>query len=250
MLPLSLFRIRVIAICNLAGFVVSGILIAITVYLPLWIQGIHGQGATSSGLTLIPLSIGWPLGAAIGGRIMLKLGEKMTSFIGISALFIGSLMLGFIGNHTPYWMLTSVMFVMGLGFGFAITTFTVCIQSAVGWQLRGAATASSTFLRTLGQTVGIAVFGTLFNHNINDYLAAHHNVLKQSVDINKLFNPHFSRSISERTFEVMREAVAVGLHQIFLLVLGLSILALLVCMALPGKRSVAVGNKTDKSEGV
>ncbi|WP_047153974.1 MDR family MFS transporter [Aneurinibacillus tyrosinisolvens] len=235
MLPLSLFRIRVIAISNLAGFLVSAILIAITVYLPLWIQGVYGQGATNSGLTLIPLSIGWPIGAAVGGRIMVKLGGKMTSCMGTSALFIGSLVLGFIGNDTPHWVLTSAMFVMGLGFGFAITTFTVSVQSAVSWQLRGAATASSTFLRTLGQTVGIAVFGTLFNHKIAEYLSAHQNVLKQGMDMNKLFNPHLSRNISEKALEVMREAIAVGLHQIFLLVLGLSIIGLVVCMALPRK---------------
>jgi MFS family permease len=73
MLPPSLFKIPVILVSNLIGFLASAVLIGVNVYLPMWIQTILGHSATSSGLTLMPMSIAWPLGATFAGRYMYKI---------------------------------------------------------------------------------------------------------------------------------------------------------------------------------
>ncbi|HET7558992.1 MAG TPA: MDR family MFS transporter [Limnochordia bacterium] len=163
MLPLELFRLRVIAVSNLISFLVSFVLIGVNVYLPMWIQTVLHHSATNSGLTLMPLSFAWPLGSTLAGRYMYRIGAKPTVLIGTALVAAGSAWTLAVQLGSPYWYLTGLMVVIGLGMGYATTPTTVLIQSAVGWNLRGAATASNTFVRSLGQTVGVAAYGSLFN---------------------------------------------------------------------------------------
>ncbi|RNC63184.1 MAG: Multidrug resistance protein 3 [Candidatus Dichloromethanomonas elyunquensis] len=202
MLPLSLFQIPIIAVSNLIGFTASCVLIGVNVYLPIWIQTLLGQSATSSGLTLMPMSVVWPLSSALAGRYMYKIGSKKTAVFGAVLIAAGSAWLLWVGTGSPYWFLVGVMVVIGFGMGCSITPLTVLIQSAVGWKLRGAATASSTFTRSLGQTVGIAIFGTVFNNTMNLY------------------------------------GMAQSMHIIFILVFIISLITLLISFVLPSHRKV------------
>ena len=112
------------------------------------------------------MSIGWPLGATIGSRFLIKAGPKPVSLIGICLVALGSFALTFITVSSPIWMMLGIILVMGFGFGLFITTFTIVVQSAVGWNLRGVATSSNTFVRTFGQTLGVAVLGTFLNQHV------------------------------------------------------------------------------------
>lgn len=211
MVPLSQFRLRDLAVSNFSSFLVSGILIGLTAYLPLWIQGVLQMGATSSGLTLTPMSLGWPIGAMLIGRLVVSRGYRQLSLMGMFLITLGSLSLSMINMTTPSWILVLIMFVMGMGFGLSMTVFTVVVQSAVDWSMRGAATSTNTFLRVLGQTLGIAVLGTILNQHIGDY----------------------TRSNSP----VPPEILAGGLHNVFMILVLLAIIALLVTFRIPSKQA-------------
>jgi hypothetical protein len=47
----------------------------------------------------------------------------------------------------------------------------VAVQSVVDWQRRGVVTGTNLFCRNLGSAVGVAVFGAIANHTLNDRLA-------------------------------------------------------------------------------
>ncbi|MDP4160794.1 MAG: MDR family MFS transporter [Bacillota bacterium] len=209
MLPLSLFKIPVIAVSNAVGFVASGVLIGVNVYLPIWIQTLLGHSATSSGLTLMPMSFAWPLASTLAGRFMYQIGSKITAVFGAVLIMAGSAWLLLVHTGSPYWYFVGVMIVVGFGMGCSFTPLTVLVQSAVGWNLRGAATASNTFSRSLGQTVGIAVLGTVFNNTLN------------------------------------KNGMAQGLHVVFILVFAISIVTLLISALLPSHRSIIAHQKAD-----
>lgn len=209
MLPLSLFKIPVIAVSNAVGFVASGVLIGVNVYLPIWIQTLLGHSATSSGLTLMPMSFAWPLASTLAGQFMYRIGSKATAVFGAVLIMAGSAWLLLVHTGSPYWYFVGVMVVIGFGMGFSFTPLTVLVQSAVGWNLRGAATASNTFSRSLGQTVGIAVFGTVFNNTMN------------------------------------QSGMAQGLHVVFILVFAISMVTLLISILLPSHRSIMAQQNAD-----
>lgn len=209
MLPLSLFKIPVIAVSNAVGFVASGVLIGVSVYLPVWIQTLLGHSATSSGLTLMPMSFAWPLASTLAGRFMYKIGSKTTAVFGAVLIMAGSAWLLLVNTGSPYWYFVGVMIVIGFGMGCSFTPLTVLVQSAVGWNLRGAATASNTFSRSLGQTMGVAVLGTVFNNTMN------------------------------------QKGMAQGLHVVFILVFAISLVTLLISILLPSHRSIMAQQKAD-----
>ncbi|MBE4908516.1 MFS transporter [Bacillus luteolus] len=167
MMPLHLFKMPDVSISILGGFLTSIILIGLTAYLPLWTQNVLEMGATSSGFTLIPLSIGWPVGAILCGRVIPQYGIKSIAIFGGSLIFISSLLLTFVTPETSLWILSIIIFVMGMGFGFATTAFTVIIQSSVEMNMRGSAGSLNTLMRTLGQTLGVALLGAAMNYVMN-----------------------------------------------------------------------------------
>lgn len=168
MLPLSLFKIRVIAVADLVAFLVFFVNIGVTVYMPIWIQTLLGHSATNSGLTLMPMTIVWPLASALAGRYMYKIGIKNVDVFGAILVSTAAASLLLIPINSAYWVFVLIMIVYGFGMGCTTMPLTVLIQLAVGRNLRGSATASQEFSRTLGQTVGIAVYGALFNHALRD----------------------------------------------------------------------------------
>lgn len=218
MLPPSLFRIPVILVSNLVTLLASSIVIAVNVYLPMWIQTILGKSATSSGLTLMPMPLAWPLGAALAGRYMYQVGSKRTAVIGTILVTLGGIWLAAMSLGSPYWYFVGIMIVIGFGMGYAMTPTTVLVQSAVGWSMRGAATASNMLMRSVGQTVGIAVFGTIFNNAIS------------------------AEKISSGGSTAVH--MAHGIHLVFICVFFIGIATLIASLLLPSHQKVVAQQKS------
>ncbi|GLG02699.1 MFS transporter [Alicyclobacillus hesperidum subsp. aegles] len=244
MLPLSLFSNPVIAVSNIIGFLSSFVLIGANVYLPMWIQTILGHSATSSGLTLMPMSIAWPLGSTFAGRFMYRVGAKRTTVIGAILVACATLWLLAVALHSPYWFFVGIMVVMGLGMGYVTTPTTVMIQSAVPWQMRGAATGSNQFSRSLGQTIGVTVFGALFNAGVQDYAARHANGLaglsssRLTGILNQLSGGGSATGLSAGLKAFVDQMLAHALHHIFITMFGIGLLTLVVSWFLPSHQKV------------
>ncbi|WP_027092100.1 MDR family MFS transporter [Cohnella thermotolerans] len=206
MMPLSLFRNRVMNISNLSGFLAFSITSGVTIYAPIWIQSVLGHSATSSGLTVMPMSIFWPIASNLAGRLMYKLGVKASVVAGAVIVTAGAAWLTALELQSPYWYWVFILSMIGFGMGLVSTPTTVMVQSAVGWEQRGVATAANSLLRSLGQTVGVAVFGTIYN-----YYVADQNVPAQLVR---------------------------GMHVIFLLMIAIAAAHLLAVLFLPSHRKV------------
>jgi MFS family permease len=166
MVTLSLWKKKEIRYANLASFMTGAMLLAVSGYLPTYVQGVLGQSPLIAGLTLTVISIGWPISSTIAGKMMLKTGFRVTAVIGGVALVISSLCfltLPFIA-HFMWAGLGS--FLLGVGMGFSTTTFIVSIQSSVEWNVRGEATAMNMFMRLLGGAVGVALLGGILNRQL------------------------------------------------------------------------------------
>jgi EmrB/QacA subfamily drug resistance transporter len=243
MLPLSLFKIPVIAVSNIVGFLISFVLIGVNVYLPMWIQTILNHSATSSGLTLMPMSFAWPLASTLAGRYMYKIGSKLTSLIGVILVVLGTAWTLSIQLESPYWYFVGLMIVIGLGMGYTVTPTTVLIQSAVGWQMRGAATASNTFVRSLGQTIGITILGSLFNSSTSKYAVAHIQGGTHAGNITSLLQSSGGQSaamakIPSAMRELINQTLAHALHQIFIVIFIIAVATLIATLFLPSHQKV------------
>ncbi|WP_029009812.1 MDR family MFS transporter [Azospirillum halopraeferens] len=173
-LPLRLFRIPVVAIANPVVAVSAMVLFAGIVFLPLHLQLARGTGATASGLLLLPLVLGMTLGAVGGGRLIARSGRyKVFPIAGLALSASMYLLLGlFAGAAADPLFSVLVLVPLGVGLGLVMPVMTVAVQNAVDRADLGAATASIGFFRSLGGSVGVALFGAVLSAGVTARLAA------------------------------------------------------------------------------
>jgi hypothetical protein len=87
-----------------------------------------------------------------------------------TALFpLGAGFLLFLNPHSSPVVAAVGSFVMGSGMGLLSMTSMVTVQDSVEWSMRGSATASLIFARSLGSTLGATLMGALMNIGITHY---------------------------------------------------------------------------------
>ncbi|WP_068614204.1 MDR family MFS transporter [Paenibacillus tuaregi] len=237
LVPLKLFKYRDIAYSNIASLLASALLIGLTSYFPLWVQGVLRENATRSGLLLAPMSVSWLVGSVIGGRWIVSHGSRITSIIGLLFIVVGAGGMAFVTDETPEYVLMLWNALYGLGFGFSFTVFTIIAQSSVGFSLRGASTALNSFVKSLGQTIGVAVFGVLINQHIADAAEASRkqgNMVSQN-DINKLLSPEEVADLPKELWNTLRHFLEGGLHLLFIIMAVIAIIGTISVLGLHNK---------------
>lgn len=168
-LPLWVFRMRVLNVTNAGSFVVGILLMGLSSYVPLYAQRVLGTGALVAGLALAAMTIGWPIAAATSGRLYLTFGFRATLSIGAFFSVVGALILLSVDDSSSVWYLAFACFVMGVGFGYIASPGVVAAQTAVSWSSRGVATSANMFARSVGSAVGVAVFGAVVNSHVSSH---------------------------------------------------------------------------------
>jgi MFS family permease len=163
MIPVRLYRNRLIAGGNWVGAANGAISMAIAGFLPVYMQGLMGSSTLISGLALGALSVFWPFGGFVGSRLVLRMSYRLSSTIGAVILVTGSTLLVLLHPGANPLQPIVAAGVMGLGMGITNISFVVAIQANVEWSQRGAAMSSLFFSRIIGQSFGSAVFGGIFN---------------------------------------------------------------------------------------
>lgn len=231
MLPLMLWRRRVVLLCNLGGFGAAATMMAVSALLPTYVQGVMGRAPGVVGVVVGATSVSWMFAAFAAGRLMIRTSYRMTASIGAATLVIGSLMLTAIdASMTPFWP-TAAAFVIGIGMGFCNTTFLVAIQASVGFHERGVGTGSQMFMRIMGQSVGAAAFGALVNFGVERLLPGSGHL------VSKMLDPTARATLGAGQLARLGAAVGVGAYDAFLLAAAISALTLLATILLPARLS-------------
>lgn len=132
-------------------------------YLPTFLQASLGYDVILSGLVLSAMSIGWPVASGLSGRLYLRIGFRNTELIGAFVVVLACIAFLCIPYPQPVYLIALNMVLLGAGFGLLSTPTIVGIQSVVDWDKRGVVTGANQFGRYLGQSLGAAIFGAIFN---------------------------------------------------------------------------------------
>jgi EmrB/QacA subfamily drug resistance transporter len=227
MLPLYLYRIRVIAVANSANFAMGALAMGITAFLPTYVQGAMGLSAISAGATLGVMSAAWTVGAVLGSRLLAFATYRVTALAGGAQLIIGSAFLIGLQPGSGIWWAIAGAALIGLGFGYANLVFIVTTQAAVGWEQRGAATASNLFMRQLGQAIGTAAFGAVFN------LGLYARIPDASDVVTRMMEPAKRAQLSAFDVHDYAAAIASSLHGIYIILGILGVIVFVLTLALP-----------------
>jgi EmrB/QacA subfamily drug resistance transporter len=173
LLPLKLFRLPVFSACVSMALFMGMILLPTVIYLPLFLQGVLGESATNSGLVLTPLTISMVVGGAVSGFLIGRIGRyQIQTICAVILLTIGVFFLGKMDTSTTYLWSSIFMVLTGVGMGLFFPVQTLAAQNAVPRNQIGVGTGVVTYLRALGQTLGVAIAGTVVNNTIASDLPA------------------------------------------------------------------------------
>ncbi|MCS6800886.1 MAG: MDR family MFS transporter [Chloroflexota bacterium] len=160
--PLDLLRHRVIAVGAAASFLVSFLMVATSLYSPLYIQAILGDTPTASGITLLPQILTGLLFNVIGGQIVSRRGRyRQVMLIGGVLMPLGLLSLALTAPQANRWWFIGSLMLFSAGFSMMTPQLNVAIQNALPMSRMGAGTGMVTLIRSIGQTMGAAVVGTV-----------------------------------------------------------------------------------------
>ncbi len=159
--PLHLFRDRIFTAAALNGFFSGMALFGAISFLPLFVQGVLGTGATEAGWALTPLMLGWVTFSIIGGRLILIVGYRKTVIAGMVCLSTGFFLLSRITVQVTSLHLTMVLVLMGMGMGLSMISMLIAVQNRFPRSYLGIATSATQFFRTIGASIGIAIMGTV-----------------------------------------------------------------------------------------
>lgn len=218
---------------NGISFLLAAVLIGVDVYLPIYLQNVLGFSPTVSGLSLISMTITWLIAAVVLGNLFIKLGGKTVTIIANGILLLGILLLPTMGIHTPLILVILYVAVIGFGMGGALTILTILIQESVGYSQRGAATATNSLLKTLGQTIGVSIFGTVFNLNIVRYFTDNGLL---GVNPNDLYGS--SVQAISLTGEQVILSLNASLHVLYIILAVVVLVALGLSMMLPKTKTL------------
>jgi len=140
--------------------------------LPLYLQIVKGATPTQSGLMSLPMMFGIMISAMGSGRITSRTGRyRIFPIVGLGATAAALFLFGQITTDTALPLTMGVMFLAGLGLGLCMQSLLLAIQGDVPAKDMGVATSSATFFRSIGGTVGTAMFLSILFGIVGDRIA-------------------------------------------------------------------------------
>ncbi|MCU1693791.1 MAG: drug resistance efflux protein [Frankiales bacterium] len=161
-LPLWVFTRRVLLASSLVAVAVGAVVLGLTSYVPTYAQGVLGAGPIAAGFTLATLTVGWPIAAALSGRLYLTIGFRLTALSGVVLVVAGTVLVVLVAG-SGLLPLAGACFVVGGGLGLIASPTLIAAQSSVEWAERGVVTGNNLFARSLGSALAVAAFGAVAN---------------------------------------------------------------------------------------
>jgi EmrB/QacA subfamily drug resistance transporter len=164
---LRFFKNRNYSILMVIALLHGAAFLGAILYLTQFNQQVFGASPTQSGLMLLPLMAGL-MTASIGtGQIVSRLGKYKAIMVSGFIVMTGSIsLLTLLTPTTSYLFEAIVMVFTGLGVGMAMPIMNLAVQNEFEQKDLGAATSSVQLFRSLGSTVGTAIFGSLLTIGI------------------------------------------------------------------------------------
>jgi EmrB/QacA subfamily drug resistance transporter len=231
LLPLALFRERIFAVSTAGGFVVGAVIFAVSIFVPVFSQGVQEISATSSGVILIPFSLGWVAAATVTGQLISRKGRYRPFPIAGSVFILAGLsMLALLHAGSSPAVVAGILVVTGIGMGMTFQPYIIATQNAVETSNLGIATATIQFFRSMGGSLAVAALGTLLANRLAGEFAARLGDAAARVDTDRLLGG--GAGVPSGQSDSTQAALADALHSVFLASVPLGIAALLLAIAL------------------
>lgn len=229
-IPLRLFKNKIFTTSVILSILSGVTMFASILYIPQYQQIVRGNTPTESGLLMLPLVAGILGGSIFSGRMISKTGKyKIFPIIGTLILAFGLWLYSHITLTTNHLELSLWMFVIGLGLGSFMQVATLAVQNSTAVEDLGSATSTVTYFRSIGGSLGGAIFGTILISRLSHHIAE---TMPSATNIAKSASSTGIANIPESIKHVVLQAYVSSFHDMFMLAIPFALLAFLTALFL------------------
>ena len=172
-IPTRLFRDRTFVLASAGSVTVGMMMFGLIIYMPQYLQMVHGMSPTVSGLMTLPLVASFLLTSIGSGFAISGTGRwKAYPVVGMVLCVVGFTVLSLAHADPGLTAVVAGQVLVGLGFGLNMQILLLATQSSLPARDMAAGTASVTFFRNLGGAMGVAAFGAVMVSRLNAEIAA------------------------------------------------------------------------------
>lgn len=173
-LPLDLFRNATFSVGALLALLQAMVLLGLTLYLPLFFQGVRSVSPTDAGLVMTPFSVSMVIGAMLSSQIMGRFNRYRIVAIAAALLMsVGAFLIALMTPTTAIPLAIAILVLTGIGSGPFFTLPMVVVQNALPADRLGVTTASLRYLGQVGASLGIAIVGTVVTSSVSGGPVSH-----------------------------------------------------------------------------
>jgi len=216
-------------------------LMALTVFLPMYVQIVLHRSPIVAGFALTMMLLGWPVGATVASRTFHRLGLRNILLAGSVLMPLGATCFVMLSPHSSPVLAGTGSAIMGLGMGLLSVCCLLLIQEVAAKTERGSATASSVFARNLGSALGATVFGVIVNLGLR---SASVGGAVTADDLKRLLGASEQQAGFDQQLLATLDA---ALHTMFVAMLVVAVLIVVVALFVPDESFKRV---TKASKGV
>ena len=232
LLPLELFKNRIVAVSCGAGLVIGALLFAVTIYAPVFMQDVLGSSATNSGALLIPLSAGWVVSSVIVGQLVARTGRyKIWPILGSTLVLLGMVLMTTIDPGTSLATVSANLVLVGIGMGVMFQIYVIAAQNAVPVTQIGVVTGQLNFYRSMGGSFAVAGLGALLTSRLGTELVDQLGRAGSRIDPNQVVQSG-SAQLPPRLADGVQTALSNSLHSVFLVCVPIAVIGLALAFAL------------------
>lgn len=243
LLPLSLFKIRAFLIGTSVGFIVGTALFGSITLFPVYLQVVKGLDPTQAGLHMTPMMFGVFVSSFTSGQIISRIGRyKMFPVVGTALMTVALGLLTTLSSETSAATASGYLLLLGVGLGMVMQILVMAVQNAVPYEKLGVATSGTTLFRSIGGSVGAALFGGIFAFALQGHIDA------ALPDIGRVLNPEEIARLAEPVRSAYLDEFVQALHPVFETAAVLAFVAFLLTLAIrevPLRTTIAAQTVTD-----
>lgn len=171
LIPMHLFKSDIFSVSSLLAMLTGVAMFATLLYIPQYQQVVRGYSPTKSGLATLPMIAGMMIASITSGRLISKTGRyKPFPIFGTTMIVLGMWLFSHVSLSSSLLALSTWMFIVGLGLGSFMQVTVLAVQNSVDRQHLGTATSAITFFRTIGSSLGGAIFGSILISRLSHHL--------------------------------------------------------------------------------
>jgi predicted MFS family arabinose efflux permease len=258
--PLGLFANPMIRAAAVTGFLSGMAMFGALTFVPLYLQAVTGSSATEAGFVLMPFVIGWVACSILGARLVLRVSYRSVVVAGMLFLTVAFILLAGWNESLTRGAAVRDMILAGVGMGLVFVPMLIAVQSAVPRSVLGSATSVTSFFRTIGGAVGVAVMGSVMaqrlHHELSTLLATAPEALQARLSEvvahpDLIVNPITRAGLGADVLGQLRPAMAHAVGSVFVVGLVVTVAALASAFLVPAgqARDLAVAQEPAAPSG-